>query len=401
MVSRHDAWRIVLLAVVFGLLILIPLFFENARYTGFLTYNPYSGGTQPIQNQEPDAASPSNQAYNSMDYDQVLGKYYFKYTGPDMTIIYTITPGDTSTTKTALMRAVSANVAYGGSSFTFDPARGGVRLNLNGNVIDPWSSSTAITRTITSQTFDQTGLKVVYSFSVSGASTQVAVNYKIKGKTLIVDMSSPDGFIDRIGPETTGGGNPAEVINPKMSYAHTWSYSVRKGNVFVNAYNDGYLSKASSISANFPSAISEGRTFWNYYVNYDKNTDGARQPMNERFYITISQNWPEIFPNIPNPISPYRSYMANHILFDVWDVYYYCTDISSYFARMHAYGMRDVMVNMLGFCNQWNTKLMPNLTYYNFDGAKYADYIDCYPGQSCYNTAWLAKAEDGTPIKAY
>ena len=402
MVPRRSLWKYSLITILALSLVAVPFFFEYLRYTGYTVVNPYLGVTESIQNQEPDGAKPDYQAYNTIEYDEVGGKYNFKYSGDSYSITYSIDPDDTSTTKTALLRAVTANVNYAGSSFSFNPAMGGIRVNVGGTTVDPWSSSSSLTRKTNSKKIEGNTLKVSYNFTLNGQSTTVNVTYKIKGKTLIVDLQSSERYIDRIGPEYTSGGSPTESINPEMSFASTWKYSIKKGNVFVTAYSDATLSGASFISSYSPSLLSGGRTFWNHYTYYNPNTEGARQPVKERFYITVSDNWNEIFPNIPNPPSPYRSYMKDKTVLDVWDVYYYCTDITSYVAKLHAYGMKDLLVNLLGYCNQWETKLLPNLTYYGDDFTKYAVYVDCYQNDaSCYKPDWIAQSQDGSLINSF
>src|SRR3989344_2237961 len=399
MVGRRPYLAILVILLLLG----IPFVLNYVRITGFITYNPYASGSEPLSNMEPSAAQQSYQNYNTIESDPLSGKYTFKYLGPDIKITYTIDPDDTSSTKTALFRAITANVDYQGTSFNFQPSKGGVKLSVDGQTVDPWSTSTAVTRKTISESFSQNGLFVSYNLSFNGKSTIVNLTYSIKGKTLVMDMKASNGIIERIGPEYTSGASPTEFINPKMPYASEWKNSIRKGNVFVTVFSDEEYSRATRITGNTPTALSEGRSYWNYFVYYDLNTQNARQTAEEKFYMTISDDWMEVFPGISHPVSPYRDYLKNKIVFDIWHWPYACTEFTDYLTLMHNYGFKDLLVNTLGPCNQWETKLIPNITAYGYDYIRFSTYFDCYfsDNSECKQAEFIAQNQDGSMIKSW
>ena len=192
MVPRRSLWKYSLITILALSLVAVPFFFEYLRYTGYTVVNPYLGVTESIQNQEPDGAKPDYQAYNTIEYDEVGGKYNFKYSGDSYSITYSIDPDDTSTTKTALLRAVTANVNYAGSSFSFNPAMGGIRVNVGGTTVDPWSSSSSLTRKTNSKKIEGNTLKVASLYAVTKTFPFFMEYFQ-------VDANDISGLIDSVG----------------------------------------------------------------------------------------------------------------------------------------------------------------------------------------------------------
>ena len=53
-------------------------------------------------------------------------------------------------------------------------------------------------------------------------------------------------------------------------------------------------------------------------ASYDALTDGTRVPLRERAVFTAAWHLAEVLPNPPNPPSPWRDFLANKIVLDIW-----------------------------------------------------------------------------------
>jgi len=52
---------------------------------------------------------------------------------------------------------------------------------------------------------------------------------------------------------------------------------------------------------------------------YTPLTDGRRNDLRDVFYLTVSQHYPEILPNIRNPPSPFLGELSRRVVLDMWD----------------------------------------------------------------------------------
>ena len=89
-----------------------------------------------------------------------------------------------------------------------------------------------------------------------------------------------------------------------MPYYTGAVYYLSRENLFVNAMLDWTASAASS----------HGGT----RANYDLRTDGTRNPLRERAIFSAAWHLAEVLPNPPNPPSPWRAFLANKIVLDIW-----------------------------------------------------------------------------------
>ncbi|MCL2623814.1 MAG: hypothetical protein FWD31_09125, partial [Planctomycetaceae bacterium] len=78
-------------------------------------------------------------------------------------------------------------------------------------------------------------------------------------------------------------------------------------------------------------------------VKYLPKTDGTYNDCFERIFVTVSPNFADVLPNIPNPVSPWRHVTASR----VWSVLGASNREQNwqYWQNMHRYGIRQVMIN--------------------------------------------------------
>lgn len=148
---------------------------------------------------------------------------------------------------------------------------------------------------------------------------EVEYHFQMKGKTLLIDTFSRGGKVARV-----DFGNICQVSDlrrilvPYLSEggwgAHRPAvllFSPGKGQesknqkLFVFGNVDWYRSNASQIFSLNSVKADSGR--FHGGVHYLSKTDGKKNDVFERFLITISPEFAEVLPSIPNPQSPYKS----------------------------------------------------------------------------------------------
>ena len=169
----------------------------------------------------------------------------------------------------------------------------------------------------------------------------------IRGKTLVVDVSAPAGE-SRISLGRPAG---AKVLSRTAVAAFGDGYGDRAPRSLVAAldaggaklfsltFADWYLSHASRMWENETSpGVVDG------VCSYQAKTDGVRNPVSERLYVTVSPEFMETLPVIANPQSPWRAVVGSH----AWCAYASSEDREfdkSFWRVLHRYGLRSVAVN--------------------------------------------------------
>ena len=169
----------------------------------------------------------------------------------------------------------------------------------------------------------------------------------IRGKTLVVDVSAPAG------ESLVSVGRPegAKVLSrtPVASYGDGYEWEGSKSlvtaldaggsKVFALAFADWYMSHASRMGY---SVDAPGIT--NCACHYLPKTDGVRNPVRERIYVTVAPEFMETLPVIANPPSPWRSVVGSH----AWCAYGSSADREfdkAFWRNLHRYGVRNVTIN--------------------------------------------------------
>ena len=121
-----------------------------------------------------------------------------------------------------------------------------------------------------------------------------------RGKSLIVDLYAPAGKVTEI---ASGVATEAKVVKsflvPYLAYgedAARLRIDLLEGGWYRSAVFDWYRSNASE-----PGHAGASQT-----MVYKPKTDGTYNPVSERIVITISRDFAEVLPEIPNPVSPHK-----------------------------------------------------------------------------------------------
>ena len=152
-------------------------------------------------------------------------------------------------------------------------------------------------------------LKLKWNCVAGKVSTPLTAKIKIKQKSLIITFRelSKTGKIAKLMLGRAAGLTKPELIQvPYISYG--WNYTdphlLRDGKLFVFSHFDWYVSDASILIG--ADKVGSDWAQYNGGVGYIPKTDGKRNPLRERLFLTVSPDVQEVFPTIPNPASTMR-----------------------------------------------------------------------------------------------
>jgi hypothetical protein len=161
------------------------------------------------------------------------------------------------------------------------------------------------------------------AYRVAGEVVTLNAVGRLEGKSLVLDISA-----DKPGVASLDAGMWGPVQRRRAVTAPYYSgqvYYLPREGLFANAYLDWTNSNASAHDGT--------------RARYDARTDGARAPLKERVVYAAAWNLAEVFPNVPNPPSPYRAEMGGRLVLDTWGGRY--SDIARNLDRLAEYGIRD------------------------------------------------------------
>ena len=146
------------------------------------------------------------------------------------------------------------------------------------------------------------------------ATTKVEYHLQMMDKSLLVDTFAKGGKVPTVSFGSVSGiENPRAIAVPYFTYAYNGSNRPyvalfepkgSKQPLFLQAMPDWYRSNASTLSGG--GRVEENEIVSNLNAGYEPKTDGQRNDVYERFFITISPKFAEVLPSIANPASPWR-----------------------------------------------------------------------------------------------
>lgn len=238
--------------------------------------------------------------------------WIFQYKDKSSDVRYVYTPN------TGTLGDISA--AFGNTP-AFQPAKdGGPVAANNGISLKPGDSqlSPKLVKCI------RKGDKLIadWILSKNGQSIDVSYILSMKGKTLVVEISSKSQGITQLDAGIADGIQPGSQLFALTYLNNRWDYPrfLATPNFLMSVFADWYESNASYYS--------EGNGYGGFQPSqiisdtsarilggtiYSPLTDGTYVPFHERLFFTISDKLEEILPNIPHPASPYRDEMIRTV----------------------------------------------------------------------------------------
>lgn len=261
-------------------------------------------------------------------------RYVFTYAGSDGTLTYTLKP-DTGTW-------TDVTASWGRRTAIRPLVDGGVRLWANGEAVVPDSLEPLGTMLKNQSVVSR------WKATAAGVSTKVTYTYRLWNKSLVIDTVARGGNVAEVRyGHAEGLDEPRLVTNPFYHYGYQGTdrpavviSGPDKEPLFLTGNTDWYLSNASQpFSVN---AIEEGRVSFQGGVRYIHKTNSLRNDCFERFFVTVSPNYEEVLPTVPNPKSPYMNITGTH----VWRAHGAGNRASdaAYWTNIWRHGMRECVV---------------------------------------------------------
>lgn len=208
-------------------------------------------------------------------------------------------------------------------AFEFDPAAGlpSLRASLGGQPV--WSAMPGAGVRLEA---NAGAARLVKASQRNGKLTAryadgTTLSLQMRQKSLIVDISNATGKA----AELTYG-EFSEVRQPRAFYVPPMTYgeghpsvllaAAGPRNAFVSLHTDWYRSNGSELYGAEYAAGSVARI--NGGVRYRPKTDGRRNPLFERFFLTVSPRFEEVLPTIPNPVGLHAHQAVDRLWQESW-----------------------------------------------------------------------------------
>jgi len=147
-------------------------------------------------------------------------------------------------------------------------------------------------------------LKTRWRFSAEGVEAEFAVDYRIRGATLVLDVRCPGGAAMGTRFGTVMAHDGAALQTTEVPYLQMGTppgpLVAYNDHVFVSALYD-WPNCDFSISLVNPDPTVEDGVSINEGSVYTPLTDGRRRDLHDRIIVTVAPEFEQVLPNVPNP----------------------------------------------------------------------------------------------------
>ncbi len=242
--------------------------------------------------------------------------------------------------------------------------------------------------------------------------------FAISGKTLRIQVSSPSRSISRFELDRSEGTTHPRVVTIPYLTTHNILLS---DDVFVSMFFDWTTSNASAFRGPLNWVASSTSAYYAQHARYLPRTDGSRLALQETVYLTVSKDLPEVFPNIPNPPSPYRDLLSRFVVLDLKNGTRYFASDARFLRSYSEVGLKKLFVvrhnwQRKGYDNAYPSVLPANPAFGGEPGLRrlsqtmadlgylfglHENYVDFYPNSSDWNEAQVALDTKGRWVRAW
>jgi hypothetical protein len=232
---------------------------------------------------------------NRVTYEPASGRYRFAYRGKDCSLSYFFEPGKG-------LAGIDVGLEAGPRARVLD-----------GSAVRFSTETTRATLTSAKRSGD-----VVSAEYSDGTMLQL----QLWQKSLVVDVSNRTGQASELSfGHISGVTEPRTIFIPYLTYgggAHPCVLLSRAGtnHVFTSIWVDWYRSNGSELYAAESADTDTARI--NGGVRYQPRTDGKRNPMFERVFITVSPRFEEVLPTVPNPVGLHAKEAVDRLWQESW-----------------------------------------------------------------------------------
>ena len=134
-------------------------------------------------------------------------------------------------------------------------------------------------------------------------SADFLYRFSLEGKSLAIDIEGGNGKATGVNlGHVTEALQPVLIRIPFFAFGAEIPQVLRTAGVFISSFVDWDISQASNLYA--PVKPSQQHAFrLNGGCTYFSHTDGKRTPLRERIFITVSRQFEEVLPILPEPVS--------------------------------------------------------------------------------------------------
>lgn len=157
-------------------------------------------------------------------------------------------------------------------------------------------------------------VRAVWTLQAGDRRTEATYVLKIQQKSLIIDIATDAPIVERVAlGRVEPVRRPKSFRIPYLTFAPSAPdpHLLYADGLFLFSQFDWYVSDASKLIGG-----SEQGADWavhNVAAQYIPKTDGTRNPVRERLFITASPDVQEVLPTIPNPPSPFKDVQGERL----------------------------------------------------------------------------------------
>lgn len=235
-------------------------------------------------------------AYRNEVVEREPGRYHFTYVGRDGSVTY-----------------------------VFEPARSGLgslRAVVNGQPVGRLLDGAAVRLDGTNRTDALGSARLSSGVLAADYADGTALRLRIWQKSLVVDVLNRTGQATELNfGQVSGVTEPRTIFVPYLTYGggpHPCVLLSRAGtnHVFTSIWLDWYRSNGSELYAAESASGTTARI--NGGVRYLPRTDGRRNPLFERIFITVSPRFEEVLPTVPNPVGLHAPEAVDRLWQESW-----------------------------------------------------------------------------------
>ncbi|MFT4062610.1 MAG: T9SS type A sorting domain-containing protein [Edaphocola sp.] len=377
------------------------LFSAHLLFIGCLLFYSVAGYAQNTCQPSPPTSSFTNPP---PDFNFSLNEFSFFYQGTDGNLTYKYTPSGNSSFVN--IQCIVNN------TYTFNPTLGGITLDA-GTEMFPWTAGVTVTLLDVTASGDTLTTKWKMKFGTD--SLLYDFKLYLSARTLVVEAIAHNPKAMRLTFDRSEGTLNSKIIPiPYLPYCNVLYTDDSAGNkVFVSSFFDWEQTGASEINP-FDDSVSSTSKAYSQYARYLKNTNGSRNLLSEKFYLTVSPSFTDVLPNIPNPVSSFKQTTSDYLVWDSWH-YQGFTDGLNDLTMCENAGIGNLWVIIHdwqngGYDNMYPDVVPANNSYggsaglsaistacanFNYLFSLHENYVDFYPNAPSYNTNDLSKDENG------
>jgi hypothetical protein len=203
-----------------------------------------------------------------------------------------------------------------GSGEEFTPSYyGGVTAELEGKIREPWSEdgqrNLAYTLVKASQIKDT--VVAIWAMRYGRDAATFTLRIRVVNQTLIIDIEGDSsGLLSGIGFNHAYPSVGTKVIRiPALTLLSVLYCSSSR--TFVSLFTDWERTEASSITP-WVDRGSTGTGYYSQHIGYSKLSNGRRNLLRERVYLSVARELPGVLPNVVGSPAPRRKELWNRIV---------------------------------------------------------------------------------------